>query len=70
MNYIGPTYGPEEDLTYANQLALTFTARPMTTPQIDLDVFRDDGVDQQQKGGDGAMGVEPSPSALQVRGVG
>ncbi|GLC45458.1 hypothetical protein PLESTM_001738000 [Pleodorina starrii] len=39
---------------------------PLFNEQIDLDVFRDDGGDQQQKGVDDGSGLEPSPSALQA----
>ncbi|EFJ49224.1 hypothetical protein VOLCADRAFT_90164 [Volvox carteri f. nagariensis] len=39
---------------------------PLFNEQIDLDVFRDDGSDQQQKGAEEGSGLEPSPSALQA----
>ncbi|GIL90780.1 hypothetical protein Vretifemale_18510, partial [Volvox reticuliferus] len=39
---------------------------PLFNEQIDLDVFRDDGSDQQQKSAEEGSGLEPSPSALQA----
>ncbi|KAG2484062.1 hypothetical protein HYH03_017082 [Edaphochlamys debaryana] len=38
---------------------------PLFNEQIELDVFRDDGRDQTQKGPEDGSGLEPSPSALQ-----